>query len=953
MDSELYLKQVLQRKANVRPRPPSAPLVRKSTKTRRRPYSAHRQKKQHVQKHGNLASASRRGERKYNFFSLNILGRQNKLKQTKRHGISTRRMVVSQHPTFGTKSHRSYKTNYKNEIQINDRVETAQATSSHIHYCKESKRSLAVQDYKGLRENSGPQPQERKQSVEKNREKSMVNNSVLQPTEKLIKSLNEAGLTQKMIDEDRYERDKPSLSHLKFLFHRWMYDNDIDRNSFSSFAVFCEYKLRQGLTSTEHYEGTNRLRTSIVGMCIDRACKEIHNYCGFLTVFAEEFLKAVYVDWEHVKQELHRDGRPSDGEKLFHARTYYEEYERVKVENMIYTLKVNDFMEIQQNITRELNDRKMVTSLGVVKRHFDSMKSFNLASFRRSKEIDNVVEEAKQKIEKTRKKYDKDTSKKNRNEIGDLASILDKIRPDDVAKIVLDIGMSYSQQVSTDVVLSPLFNAMCPLQRQIFLSNASRSLSENEQKLWLESISIGKRDNGFRYVLKKILNNESIEIVTSLLRGDDENQKLLDRRLLQDVWSLKSSANNNDAELHRKFVNILCGMLHEYVENAAPANAANNNSDQNEINEIIASGMSKIFDASKFSLGTIHEAIQIKVQEIIRYGEVANEQRILLKDEVVRLKNAISKMEKEMGENARIKNDMRKIEEYGGSFESLHPIVSNNSLATSLQENEPYNDEKFAKDKFGKSNHSRSFIEDTQSTNTSDKMINRSSLRKQERVRRQSFVGMLQDDAKEAIMLRHNKQKSAAVSHNKAALQNIEHDLPLLSKPKEKLSLVECNLIIADIYQEKLISNSRCDRSFRQRISLADHTRYFFVKQLGSRCLAIQNSNMLHNSIIQYSPNNFRCRLFGLLIGSVEPSSYLNRVEATDFLLRALLTVFEVREKDLRYANQLPISIKDLMGDGLESSEIRKSSCFVQQEKAAQVVREMFRNDNVSTFLLP
>ena len=110
---------------------------------------------------------------------------------------------------------------------------------------------------------------------------------------------------------------------------------------------------------------------------------------------------------------------------------------------------------------------------------------------------------------------------------------------------------------------------------------------------------------------------------------------------------------------------------------------------------------------------------------------------------------------------------------------------------------------------------------------------------------------------------------------------------------------------------------------------------------------------MLHNAIIEYSPNNFRCRLFGLLIGSVEPSSYLNRVEATDFLLRALLAVFNISEKDVLYANQLPISIKDIMGDGLESSKIRKSSCFIQQEKAAQVVREMFRNDNVSVFLFP
>ena len=108
----------------------------------------------------------------------------------------------------------------------------------------------------------------------------------------------------------------------------------------------------------------------------------------------------------------------------------------------------------------------------------------------------------------------------------------------------------------------------------------------------------------------------------------------------------------------RSIENLLhyLAMLHEYVENSASVDIANN-VDENEINEIIASGMSKTIGDSKFPLGTIHEAIQTKVQEIIRLGEVANEQRTMLKDEVLSLKSVISKMEKEMGENARIKND--------------------------------------------------------------------------------------------------------------------------------------------------------------------------------------------------------------------------------------------------------------------------------------------------------
>ena len=145
------------------------------------------------------------------------------------------------------------------------------------------------------------------------------------------------------------------------------------------------------------------------------------------------------------------------------------------------------------------------------------------------------------------------------------------------------------------------------------------------------------------------MNNEAVETVTLLLRGEDENQKQVDCKLLQEVWNLKSIANNNDAGIHRNFINIVCAMLHEYVENSASVDIANNNVDENEINEIIASGMSKTIDDSKFSLGTIHEAIQIKVQEIIRLGEVANEQRTMLKDEVLRSKKCNFKNGKRNG----------------------------------------------------------------------------------------------------------------------------------------------------------------------------------------------------------------------------------------------------------------------------------------------------------------
>ena len=81
MDSELYLKKVSQKKNQWKAKATIRTVDKKNNKNHRRPYSAGRWKKQSKQKYGNLASGGRRTERKYNFFSLNVLG---KTKQTKK-----------------------------------------------------------------------------------------------------------------------------------------------------------------------------------------------------------------------------------------------------------------------------------------------------------------------------------------------------------------------------------------------------------------------------------------------------------------------------------------------------------------------------------------------------------------------------------------------------------------------------------------------------------------------------------------------------------------------------------------------------------------------------------------------------------------------------------------------------------------------------------------------------
>ena len=88
----------------------------------------------------------------------------------------------------------------------------------------------------------------------------------------------------------------------------------------------CQYKLRKGLATTERYIGTNPLRVAITGMCIDRASREMLNYEGFLSAFADEYFKAIYVNWEDLKYSI-----------ISEINDYY-----LKGNNVVVTKKLNE-----------------------------------------------------------------------------------------------------------------------------------------------------------------------------------------------------------------------------------------------------------------------------------------------------------------------------------------------------------------------------------------------------------------------------------------------------------------------------------------------------------------------------------------------------------------------------------------------------------------------------------
>ena len=949
------------KKGIMKPRPPSAPSIRQPIKTRVRPKTAQYWKRKNNEQNiypqsggMNNNNNTRRNydASNYNFFNLNILG-QTQRKVFKGSSNSRRK--------FKGKTRRKRIQSAKEprpvtRMQMN-RLHTNTNTGKH----NESRRPQTAKEIRRKHKNATTTTTT-KNNIHVTRYEPYLNmnginrkRNIIKPTKGLMDDLKSAGLTEKMIEEDRHEREKPSLTQLKILLKRWMNDDDINERAFNSFAVFCEYKLRKGLATTERYIGTNPLRVAITGMCIDRASKEMLNYEGFLSAFADEYFKAIYVNWEDLKLELDRDGNTADGTKLFNAKTYFSEYERIDIENRIYTLRINDFIRIQNDIMKEMNDRKMITSLGIVKRHFNTLMQISKNTFRRSKQTDITVQNAKATVDENINKgnimnrFDNENNFNNVNNIDILAEVIDKLDSSSLGELVLDLGMNHSDYVSIEKVLSPLFNVMPAEERYKFILEMSKSMSENEQQVWLETVSTGKRDNGFRFVLRKVLNNEEFDKVIPLLRGEDKKQKEIDFALLKAISLLKMKDNHSNTELHAKFIKIISAMVYEDMENQKlDDDNDDDDSEENEIANIVASGMTSTKqnnnknseENNNYSIEKVHNVLELKFQEIIRRRRVAEDERDLLKDQLFKLKQNMKSLENEMGEKAQLKSHMRQIEEYGTPqvSSSIRAAAAATTTTTTVTTGNKVNDENTTAPSENKTTH----VEE----------INQPNLRKQGRARRLSFVGMLQDDAKETILLRHDDNNSANANVNNFNTQNkrqsLGENLPLISKPKETLSLVECNLIITNIYQDKLISDSHCDKSCRQRSTLGEYTKYFFVKQHGSRSLAIQNSSMLHNALIKHSNDNFRCRVFALLIGSVDPHSYLNRVEATDFFLRTVMAIFDINEKDLFFNNKLPVSVKEMMGDGLNYDSLKHRPCLIEQEKAAKVVREMFTNNNVS-----
>jgi hypothetical protein len=888
---EYGFKHIFSLKEN-KPRPPSAPAQRserlssqnlghtlvsrkKRLSTRARPATAGSTRRKHSPRSGMGRDNSR-----YNFFKLNIIGQQRSRPKGDR----------TQYPTVILHEEEKRQT-----IMRRRRPQTARIRTPEVHMTVQTN---TVAPSSNLRRPVSARLEPHRSTTSK------IYKGI--PGKALKSELMGEGITETMLEEDSEERKRPTSAELERLLSQWLADAELGTTAFHSFAVFCEYKMRRGLASTDRWAGANPLRACITGICLDKAATEMPMYKGLLNVFADEFYRSTYIDWDDtLKSKLERNGSSTDAESVFRAKTFSEEYHRLNSENQMLILRVNDFLAVQKNILDEMKQRGMTSGVGIVCRNISNSLETNQISFRYSRAMKKQVADAKNVVQaQTDDERTAQLDNPSNDHMEHLAVLLDKLNEQELQELVCDLGVNHANAVTSSVI-GTLFRAMNAGERLSFIVSLSSATTEHEKMAWLETLPAGKRDGGLRYILKKILNGEPYENLTQQLCGDEKQQEA-DKNLLKRIAEIRKSSAKSDYKAHERFIQILMAMLYEGDTDNEDEHKQGLHSPDDVCNKVEKTER-------------LHEKIEQKLSDLIRQSDATH-------DDCSFLRNKVEMLEHKLKEAHQI---------------NLNASVMKNEIGII--------DEKTQKDLETLENTNID-IEKEKGQNDSPLVKHTTSLFKKEKPRRHSFYGILQGEHREEAIARHRRANSPfqKISNDdglSAAVLPARADHPPATKLKP-FSLSELNFVILDIYQSKIVADSIADADMARRVHLSEHVRSYYVKMHGTRSFASHHCSHLQRELPLYASTNFRCRLFALLIGTLEPRSYLNHVAATDFFLGVLLKIFDINEKELMIQNVMPLSLKEMMGDGLNYDGHRP--CVLDAKKACSIIRELFSFEEVS-----
>ncbi|EQC30793.1 hypothetical protein SDRG_11554 [Saprolegnia diclina VS20] len=172
----------------------------------------------------------------------------------------------------------------------------------------------------------------------------------------------------------------------------------------------------------------------------------------------------------------------------------------------------------------------------------------------------------------------------------------------------------------------------------------------------------------------------------------------------------------------------------------------------------------------------------------------------------------------------------------------------------------------------------------------------------------------------------------------------------ILSK-KRPLSLVEMHVTIAGLYQSKLCQDIADDNMHRHRDGLSQMLLDAYTVYYGLKELAMGQLIHLDTAVRRFASKSSRIRLFGLLVGSLEPGSFASSAQAIDFFLFVVGVLFNIGNYRLN-ADKAMANVKQLkawFGDGVPGSA---NCATLKMDKLVQTVHVVFAYNHVTPAFL-
>ena len=613
----------------------------------------------------------------------------------------------------------------------------------------------------------------------------------------------------------------------------WLHEGD--NKSFQSFAVYCEYKLRNSTAKASEWASPNQFQVVVAWLCLMQCAVSMPHYTGLLTALAQNLGGSVFSDYEGLMARLEGDGGEDDAWHLFDAETHFSRARclEARVEKLQSALA--GLMQAVSRAKDDLAARSMFSALGTVTETLRTANDIARAVVSDESRDGHLEREDKAGI------FGKPlagTTLANTTDVDTAAtavSVQDGVATEmfavtsitqmdskTIRNLITDIA-SHRNNFSTAPLLSNLFGSTSLHHRRDFLLMLWRIMHRTEKEALLSSMPLHARDGNLRNSLESILAEHGLTPSTSsnassppLTTGSSEGSAL-DSSLLGAINRACQAAKRSESSEGKEFLfTLMCalGMVKVGEQNMSAAT----------------------FEMPRDPYGSI----ETRAREVTRLWHVAQDRAESMRDELESTRAELADTKASIRSMSKIQ---ARLNEYGhASRIRSNDAPRRNSGGEALAVGVP----------------------EQQGVGNSVEW----PLLHQTNFPRRHSLKCLIDKYFEERMLRSNLGASSLQS-------------------RDIMSVEELRSEIVAFYDKALLLGTSNSYALSRVVKL------HMISEYGDESLAVEHCRRIDYAVQAYQHTDLRCQLFGVVCGALHSCSFLSRPETIKFIVTVLAHMME------------------------------------------------------------